>query len=41
MLTQFPPSYHAGEDIHEQSDIDEASVEPDVGNITDPDLIRC
>ena len=39
MLTQFPASNHTSEDIHEQSDIDEASVEADVGNIADPDLI--
>ncbi len=39
MLTQMPRSYHASEDIHEQSDIDETSVEADVGDIADPDLI--
>ena len=39
MLTQFPPSNPAREDIHEQSDIDEALLEADVGNITHPDLI--
>ena len=40
MWTDLPSSYHSGEDIHQQSDIDEASVESDVGNIADPDLIR-
>ena len=39
MLTEIPGSNHAREDIHEQSDIDEASVEADVGDIADPDLI--
>ena len=39
MLTEFPPSYHSGEDIHEQSDINEASFEADVGYIANPDLI--
>ena len=35
----MPSSDHTREDIHEQSDIDEASLEADVGNIADPDLI--
>ena len=39
MLTQFPPSYHSGEDIHEQNDIDEVPLETDIGNIANPDLI--
>ena len=39
MLTQMPSSDHTREDIHEQSDRDEASLEADVGNIADPDLI--
>ena len=26
MLTEFPPSYHSGEDIHEHCDIDEVSL---------------
>ena len=39
MLTEFPASYHSGEDIHEQSDIDEVSLEADVCNIANPDLI--
>ena len=39
MLTEVPPAYHSGEDIHEQSDIDETSLETDVGNIAYPDLI--
>ena len=39
MLTQMPRSNHASEDIYEQRDIDEASVETDVGNIADPDVI--
>ena len=30
MLTEFPPSNYAREDIHEQSDIDEAVLEADV-----------
>ena len=38
MLTQMPPSDHASEDIHEQSDKDEVRFESDVGNIADPDL---
>ena len=33
------PSNHTCEDIHEHSDRDEAAVEADVGDITDPDLI--
>jgi len=40
VLTEVPPSDHASKNIHEQSDIDEATLEPDVGNITDPDLIN-
>ena len=39
MLTEVPPSYHPGEDIHEQSDINEASFESDVGYIANPHLI--
>ena len=39
MLTEFPPSYHSGEDIHEHCDIDEVSLEADVCNIAHPDLI--
>ena len=39
MLTQMPRSNHASENIHEQSDIDEASVETNLGNISHPDLI--
>ena len=39
MLTELPPSYHSGEDIHEQSDIDEVSLESDISNIANPDLI--
>ena len=44
VLTQFPPSNHARanharEDIHEQSDINEAVLEADVGDIAHPDLI--
>ena len=39
MLTEFPASNHAREDIHEQSDIDEAVLEVDVGDIAHPDLI--
>ena len=39
MVADLPPSYHASEDIHEQSDIDEMSLEADVGYIANPDLI--
>jgi len=39
MWTDLPSSDHASENIHEHSDIDEATLQPDVGNITDPDLI--
>ena len=39
MWTDLPSSDHSGEDVHEHSDIDEASLETDVGNIADPDLI--
>ena len=35
----MPSSYHAREDIHEQSNIDEAFLEVDVCNIANPDLI--
>ena len=27
MLTEFPPAYHSGEDIHEHCEIDEVSFE--------------
>ena len=39
MLTEIPSSYHAREDIHEQSEVDEAVLEADVGDIAHPDLI--
>lgn len=39
MPTHLPSSYHTREDIHEQSDIDEAPLEADVGDIAYPDLI--
>ena len=39
MPTQLPRSDHASEDIHEQRDIEETSVEADVGDIANPDLI--
>ena len=39
MLTEFPPFYHSGEDIHEHCDVNEASFESDVGDIAYPDLI--
>ena len=39
MLTDMPPSDHAREDIHEQREIDEASLETHISNIADPDLI--
>ena len=40
MVADLPSSDHSGEDVHEQSDIDEASLETDVGDIAHPDLIR-
>ena len=39
MLADLPPSYHATEDIHEHSDINEASFEANVGYIANPALI--
>ena len=39
MRTDLPSSDHSGEDVHEHSDIDETSLETDVGNTADPDLI--
>ena len=39
MSTDLPSLDHSCEDVHEQSDIDEASLETDVGNIGHPDLI--
>ena len=36
MLTDLPNS---GENIHEQADIDEASLKTNIGNISHPDLI--
>ena len=39
MLRDLPASDHASKNIHEDTNIDEATLEPDVGNITDPDLI--
>ena len=39
MRTDLPSSEHSGEDVHEHSDIDETSLESDVGSIADPDLI--
>lgn len=39
MLTEFPPFYHATEDIHEYSDINETSFDSDIGDIANPDLI--
>lgn len=39
MFRDLPPSDHTRKNIHEQSNIDETSVESDVGNITHPDLI--
>ena len=35
----MPPSYHSGEDIHEQRNINEASFESDIDYIAHPDLI--
>ncbi|RKU16445.1 hypothetical protein C6500_17450 [Candidatus Poribacteria bacterium] len=39
MLTEFLPSYHASEDIHEHCDIDKMSLKADVDYIANPDLI--
>ena len=39
MVADLPSSDHSGEDVHEARDRDEASLETDVGNIGDPDLI--
>ena len=39
MLRDPPASDHARKNIHEETNIDEATLESDVGNITDPDLI--
>ena len=39
MFTEFPSAYHSGEDIHQQSDRDEASLETAVRPIRNPDLI--
>ena len=39
MRTDLPSSDHSGEDVHEHSDIDETSLEADVGDIAHPDLI--
>ena len=39
VLTELPRSDHSGENIHEEADIDETSVETHIGNIGDPDLI--
>ena len=39
MLTQMPSSYHASEDIHEQTNIDEVSFESNISDIANPDVI--
>lgn len=39
VLPQMPRFGDSGENIHQQADIDETSIESDVGNIADPDLI--
>ena len=39
MLTDLPRSDHPSENIHEQADIDETSIETNIGNIAHPDLI--
>jgi len=39
VLTEFTRSNHAGEDSHEQSEVDEAVLEVDVGDIAHPHLI--
>ena len=36
---RFVVEIRSGEDVHEHSDIDETSLETDVGNIADPNLI--
>ena len=38
-MADLPPSYHVSEDIHEHSNIDEASLETDIRYIANPDLI--
>ena len=39
MLADLPASDHAGKNIHEDTNIDEAALEANVRNITDPNLI--
>ena len=39
VLTDLPGFDHSGENIHEQADIDETSIETNIGNIGHPDLI--
>ena len=40
VLTEVPRFDHSGENIHQQAEIDETSIETHIGNIADPDLIR-
>ena len=39
VLTDLPRFDDSGENIHEQADIDEASLKTNIGNISHPDLI--
>ena len=39
VLTDLPRSNHPSENIDEQADIDETSIETNIGNISHPDLI--
>ena len=39
VLTDLPGFDDSGENIHEQADIDETSIETNIGNIRHPDLI--
>ncbi len=39
VLTDLPGFDDSGENIHEQADIDETSLETNIGNISHPDLI--
>ena len=39
LMTDLPSFDDSGENIHEQADIDETSLETNIGNICHPDLI--
>ena len=39
VLTDLPSLDNSSENIHEQADIDETSIETNIGNICHPDLI--